>query len=102
MVIGGHTHDATDRTVTEPGGRAIRAVNPGSVGNSHRPDRCATYALLHADGATPRSEPRIGPRIEHRVVDYDHGAELAMLARVRHPAADHIAQFHQGPLAPRR
>lgn len=82
VVIGGHTHDMTDRVV---GG--IRAVNLGSIGNSHRVDSCATYALLHFDGD--------GHHLEQRVVDYDHGLELAALDRVHHPGAPYIRSFHE-------
>jgi predicted phosphodiesterase len=82
VVIGGHTHDVTDRVV---GG--IRAVNLGSVSNSNRADRCATYALLHIAADSHRLEPR--------VVEYDHTAELDALESARHPASEYVARFHR-------
>lgn len=81
LVVGGHTHDVTDRLI---GG--VRAVNLGSVSNSHRADRCATYALLHVDNSDHR--------LERRTVDYDHHLEVRALERVHHPAADYIRNFH--------
>jgi diadenosine tetraphosphatase ApaH/serine/threonine PP2A family protein phosphatase len=63
----------TDRSVG-----SVRAVNLGSVSNSSRVDKSATYAIIHDDGATYR--------IEHRVVDYDHSTVLRALEEVAHPA----------------
>ena len=80
LVIGGHTHDVTDRQVG-----AIRAVNLGSVSNSHRADRCATYAIIDATEHHHQVMPRI--------VDYDHDAFVRRLDEVGHPSADYLQQF---------
>ena len=82
LVIGGHTHDLTDRTVAD-----ARAVNPGSVSNASRSDGCATYAVLHIDPD--------GHRVEHRVVSYDHGAVLRAIEDVDHPASGYLRRFHE-------
>jgi predicted phosphodiesterase len=84
LVIGGHTHDMTDRSVG-----SIRAVNLGSVSNSSRLDRCATYAIIHDDGDTHR--------IEHRIVDYDRSAVLRALDEVAHPARTYLRKFFVNP-----
>jgi predicted phosphodiesterase len=55
IVVAGHTHRPTDRTVG-----AIRALNPGSVSNPVIDDVRACYLILHAD--------RHGHRVEHRRV----------------------------------
>jgi predicted phosphodiesterase len=80
LVFGGHTHDATDRSV---GG--IRAVNLGSVSNSHRPDRAATYAIL--DVSADRHT------VVHRVVRYELGLALRAIHDAHHPAAGFLQQF---------
>lgn len=80
VVFGGHTHDMVDRTV---GG--IRAVNLGSVSNSIRPDRCATYVILHVESQSHS--------IEHRVVAFDRSAALKAIDDVRHPAAGYLKRF---------
>jgi putative phosphoesterase len=82
LVFAGHTHDATDRVVN-----GVRAVNPGSLSNPNRADRCATYCVLSCDSDSHR--------VDHRIVDYDHRAELRALDRVQHPASAYIQGFHQ-------
>lgn len=81
IVIGGHTHDVTDRTLGD-----VRAINLGSVSNSSRADRAATYSILNFDS--------VGHHFEPRVVDYNHDAELAAIDAAHHPAGDYIRQFH--------
>jgi predicted phosphodiesterase len=80
VVFGGHTHDLTDRTVN-----GIRAVNLGSVGNSNRPDRHATYAVLDvsADSHT----------ICHRFVPYDLAMATKAVDDVNHPAPNYLKRF---------
>ena len=80
VVIGGHTHEAVDRFVD-----GIRAVNLGSVSNSHRPDRAATYVLIDADER--------GYTLRHRVVDYDHSAAIRAIDAVAHPSAEFLKRF---------
>jgi putative phosphoesterase len=82
VVIGGHTHSATDRLV---GG--IRALNPGSTG---LPRTCgaASWLLLEDRGdelaATHRSAP------------FDVQAVVSDLHRRRHPNAEFIASILTG------
>lgn len=64
IVVAGHTHQPTDRTVGQ-----VRAVNLGSVGNPITDDLRASYAILHAD--------RHERRLEHRRVPYDRDRFLA-------------------------
>ena len=81
LVIGGHTHDVTDRRVG-----TIRSVNLGSVSNSHRGDRCATYAIIDATEHHRQDMPR--------VIDYDHGGFICRLDDVQYPSADYLKQFN--------
>jgi Calcineurin-like phosphoesterase superfamily domain len=73
VVIGGHTHIATDRTV---GG--VRALNPGSVGMPKRLDGAA-WMLVDATEA--------GVAVEHRRVAYDVDAVVTDLHRRGYPSA---------------
>ena len=82
LVIGGHTHDVTDRRIG-----AVRAVNLGSVSNPTRTDRQATYVVIDAAPT--------GHVITHRFVDYDHDAFVQRLHDVRHPAAAYIQRFQR-------
>jgi diadenosine tetraphosphatase ApaH/serine/threonine PP2A family protein phosphatase len=70
-LIFGHTHLAF-RRVTQ---RGIELVNPGSVGMPFDGDPRAAYAVVHEDGA-----------VEHRRVDYDHGASAAAVRERFGPA----------------
>jgi diadenosine tetraphosphatase ApaH/serine/threonine PP2A family protein phosphatase len=68
-LVFGHTHLPFERQ----GPRGIELVNPGSVGMPFDGDVRAAYALVHDDG-----------RIEHRRIEYDHGAS-AQAVRDRFP-----------------
>ena len=81
LVIGGHTHDVTDRRI-----ETIRAVNLGSVSNSHRGDRCATYAIIDATEHHRQDMPR--------VIDDDHDGFICRLDDVQYPSADYLKQFN--------
>jgi len=83
VIVAGHTHQATDRTVDNR-----RAVNLGSVSNPVTSDLRATYVIVHAD--------RHGHRLVHRRVAYDHAAVLERLRRSSHPQAGFVAGFQQG------
>jgi predicted phosphodiesterase len=76
-VVGGHTHDPTDRAI---GG--CRVLNPGSVGLP-RTIGSASWMLIdsHDDGAT----------VEHRAVSFDVAAVIDGLNRRRHPNREFIA-----------
>jgi predicted phosphodiesterase len=82
VVIGGHTHAATDRVV-----RGIRALNPGSVG---LPRSCGTagWLLLDDDGAALT--------VTQRRVPFDAGAVASDLHRRRHPNAEFVASVLTG------
>ncbi len=83
LVVGGHTHQPTDRLV---GG--IRVVNLGSVSNPITDDLRASYAILDATPA--------GHRIIHRRVAYDHDEVVRRAVGSGHPVADYIASFQRG------
>ena len=70
-VVGGHTHDPTDREV---GG--CRVLNPGNVGLP-RTIGAASWMLIDSgdDGAT----------VEHRAVGFDVAGVVDALYRRRHP-----------------
>lgn len=76
-VVGGHTHDPTDREV---GG--CRVLNPGSVGLP-RTIGAASWMLIDSrdDGAS----------VEHRAVGFDMAAVVDALYRRRHPNREFIA-----------
>jgi len=79
VVLVGHTHLPVDRRVD-----GMRLVNLGAVGLPiPGEDPRASYVILDADTA--------GCELEHRRVDYDRGAVLAALERVRYPAIDFLA-----------
>ncbi len=83
VVIAGHTHRATDRTVD-----GVRAVNGGCVSNPITDDPRPSYTIVHAD--------RDGHQVEHRRVTYDRDAFLAAVRASAHPAKDYIASFQRG------
>ncbi|HQY15855.1 MAG TPA: metallophosphoesterase family protein [Ilumatobacteraceae bacterium] len=76
-VVGGHTHDPTDREV---GG--IRVLNPGSVG---LPRVCGSARWMLID-----SRPD-GAEVEHRSVEFDVHSVVKSLYRRRHPNREFIA-----------
>lgn len=76
-VVGGHTHDPTDREVGD-----CRVLNPGSVGLP-RTIGAASWMLIDSrdDAAT----------VEHRSVGFDVAAVVDALYRRRHPNREFIA-----------
>jgi predicted phosphodiesterase len=82
VVIGGHTHVATDRLVD-----GIRALNPGSAG---LPRTCGTasWLLLEDDGQALA--------VTHRGVPFDVDAVVSDLHRRRHPNAEFVAALLTG------
>jgi predicted phosphodiesterase len=82
VVIGGHTHVATDRLVD-----GIRALNPGSAG---LPRTCGTasWMLLEDDGQALA--------VTHRGVPFDVDAVVSDLRRRRHPNAEFVAALLTG------
>jgi putative phosphoesterase len=82
VVIGGHTHYATDRVVD-----GIRALNPGSTGLP-RSHGIASWLLVEDDGDQLA--------VTHRGVPYDAGAVAADLRHRRHPNAEFITSILTG------
>jgi predicted phosphodiesterase len=82
VVIGGHTHYATDRVV---GG--IRALNPGSTGLP-RNHGLANWLMLEDNGDELA--------VTLRAVPYDAGAVAADLRRRRHPNAEFVTSVLTG------
>ena len=82
VVIGGHTHVATDRVVD-----GIRALNPGSAG---LPRTCGTasWLLLEDDGQALA--------VTHHGVPFDVDAVVSDLHRRRHPNAEFVAAVLTG------
>ena len=76
-VVGGHTHDPTDRVVA---GR--RVLNPGSVGLP-RTMGAASWLLIESQGDVVA--------VEHRSVDFDTAAVVDALYRRRHPNREFIS-----------
>lgn len=82
VVIGGHTHAATDRIV---GG--VRALNPGSTGLPRR-SGIASWLLLEDDGD--------GLAVTIREVPFDVEAVVADLRRRRHPQTEFVSSVLTG------
>ena len=76
-VVGGHTHDPTDREVT-----GIRVLNAGSVGLPRSAGR-ASWMVIDTDSGVAE--------VEHRAVEFDVGAVVEALHRRRHPNREFIA-----------
>jgi predicted phosphodiesterase len=95
VVIGGHTHIATDRRV---GG--IRALNPGSTGMPKRPGEASWLLLEVNDGPEHHDDPGRGAAgrftAVHRVVPYDANAVARDLRARRHPNAEFVAAILTG------
>jgi predicted phosphodiesterase len=87
IVIGGHTHRATDRRIS-----GIRALNPGSVGIPEHPGQ-ASWLLLelteeHANDPVPGTAQ--GPQAEHRTAAFDVDAVVRDLRGRLHPNAEFL------------
>jgi predicted phosphodiesterase len=82
VVVGGHTHTATDRMVD-----GIRALNPGSAG---LPRTCgeASWLLLEDDGDALAVSLRSAP--------FDADTVVSDLRRRRHPNAEFVASILTG------
>jgi hypothetical protein len=79
VVIGGHTHLATDRLVD-----GIRALNPGSAGLP-RASGAASWLLLEDDGDALA--------VTHRSAPFDVDTVAADLYLRRHPNAEFVASI---------
>jgi predicted phosphodiesterase len=84
VVIGGHTHAATDRMAG-----AVRALNPGSTGLPRRPG-AASWLILELTGGPGHA----GLAAEHRTVPFDAAAVARDLRARRHPNAEFLEQIH--------
>ncbi len=95
VVIGGHTHIATDCRV---GG--IRALNPGSTGMPERPGEASWLLLEVSDALEHHDDPGRGAAggltAVHRVVPYDADAVARDLRARRHPNAEFVAAILPG------
>jgi hypothetical protein len=95
VVIGGHTHIATDRLA----GR-IRALNPGSTGIPERPGEASWLFLEHGDGLEHHGDPghsaAAGLKTEHRVAPFDADAVARDLRARLHPNAEFMEAILTG------
>ena len=95
VVIGGHTHIATDRLA----GR-IRALNPGSTGIPERPGEASWLFLEHGDGLEHHGDPghsaAAGLKAEHRVAPFDADAVARDLRARLHPNAEFMEAILTG------
>jgi predicted phosphodiesterase len=87
VVIGGHTHRATDRLVN-----GIRALNPGSTGIPRRPGEASWLLLEFADGL----------RAKHRTVPFDVDAVVRDLHSRLHPNTEFLEAILTGSRPQRR
>lgn len=76
-VVGGHTHDPTDRQVA-----GLRVLNPGSVGLP-RSTGAASWMVIEGDSR--------GSSVEHRSTPFDVDAVVDALRRRRHPNREFVA-----------
>jgi predicted phosphodiesterase len=76
-VVGGHTHDPTDRQVD-----GIRVLNPGSVGLP-RTLGSASWMVIDSDPD--------GSHVEHRSTEFDVDSVVDELRRRRHPNREFLA-----------
>ncbi len=76
-VVGGHTHDPTDRLVD-----GTRVLNPGSVGLPRELGR-ASWMLIDSSPTTAT--------VQHRAVEFDIGEVIGALQRRRHPNREFVA-----------
>jgi predicted phosphodiesterase len=82
IVVGGHTHDPTDRMV---GG--VRALNAGSVGLPRRPGH-ASWMVIDTDGWPVR--------VQHRQVPFDVGSVVRDLQARGYPNASFVESVLDG------
>lgn len=83
LVIGGHTHQPTDREVGP-----VRFVNPGSVSNHPDGDATAKYLVIDDDPA--------GHRLNFRSVSYDVEAAVADLEASPLPGRGFVLETYFG------
>jgi predicted phosphodiesterase len=83
IVVGGHTHRATDRLV---GG--VRALNPGSTGLPHGGGGTTGWLLIEDEGH--------GPAVTRRTVPFDVNAVIEDLRGRRHPNTEFFASILTG------
>jgi diadenosine tetraphosphatase ApaH/serine/threonine PP2A family protein phosphatase len=87
LIVCGHTHQAVDQRFL-----GHHLVNLGSVSNPYAPDLRASYVMLSADHK--------GYALQHRRVDYDRGAVIREIQRLRHPAAGYVIASLSGERFP--
>jgi predicted phosphodiesterase len=101
VVIGGHTHRATDRLFNE-----IRVLNPGSTGIPQRPGEAGWLLLEFADGPERRDDPTgdtvAGLRAEQRIAPFDVDAVVRDLYARLHPNTEFLEAVLTGSRPQRR
>jgi Calcineurin-like phosphoesterase superfamily domain len=101
VVIGGHTHRVTDRTVN-----GVRALNPGSTGIPLRPGEAGWLLLECADAPQRRDDPARGAdqslRAELRMVPFDVDAVVRDLHARLHPNTEFLEAILTGRRPQRR
>jgi predicted phosphodiesterase len=101
VVIGGHTHRVTDRTVN-----GVRALNPGSTGIPLRPGEAGWLLLEFADAPQRRDDPARGAdqslRAELRMVPFDVDAVVRDLHARLHPNTEFLEAILTGRRSQRR
>lgn len=88
LVCVGHTHWPLNMHID-----GVHLVNLGCVSNPLPPDLRACYAVLEAD--------ETGYQIEHRRVDYDREAVIAMIRRVNYPNGEYLVDKLRGQHGPK-
>jgi len=101
VVIGGHTHKATDRVVN-----GVRALNPGSTGIPLRPGEAGWLLLEFADDPERRADPARGTvaglRAEQRIAPFDVDAVVRDLHARLHPNTEFLEAVLTGRRPQRR
>ena len=106
VIIGGHTHRATDRVVN-----GIRVLNPGSTGIPHRPGQAGWLLLEFADGSERRADiengtaengTAVGLRVQQRTVPFDVDAVVRDLSARLHPNTEFLTAILTGTRPQRR
>jgi predicted phosphodiesterase len=83
----GHTHWIQDRKIG-----ALRVINPGSVSVPWGADVSASYCMLAADAN--------GHNLTSHRVNYDIGAVLGQMQRLKHPGYEMLVPRFRGEVAP--
>lgn len=83
LIIGGHTHHATDITIGD-----VRFVNPGSISNHLEPDRGACYSILRVDDRANG--------LEHHELEYDKQSAIESIRNSGIPGSEFLLARYFG------